>query len=503
MKLANSSTHIRLRQPWEAVDLGFALVQHNARQLFPAWLLLVFSFVALLWWLLPQDYLSLAPLILWWLKPLYDRVLLHILSRQLFGEQLTLAEVFHALPWLLRHTGLLGALTWRRLSLSRGFNLPIWQLEQLRGQVRRQRQNLLHQHTHQQAVWLTIACVHLEYVVIASLYTLLVLFDPTGESVTFLWENVFLTADNDAQYWANLLGLFTYVSAIAIIEPLYVAASFSLYLNRRTQLEAWDIELAFRQIGARLAKLTQGSLAVLLTLTLSLTLLLPAHHAYAADEYLAYERLPADKSAEQIRAVLQAEELAGMRTVQRWQFKDTDTHTTVEATPQWLENLRLLFANTTEMLLWLAVAFLLILAFVYRKALLALLQQPRQQATPAAPPDVLFGMDIRPESLPSDIAASCRTLWQQGQHRAALSLLYRAALMHLTRHEQLAVHSSHTEGDILQLAKPHLSPQRLGWLTLLTHVWQQTAYAHRIPSNTQAEQLFNDWQRFQQAEASP
>jgi hypothetical protein len=38
-----------------------------------------------------------------------------------------------------------------------------------------------------------------------------------------------------------------------LIEPFYIAANFGLYINRRTQLEAWDIELSFRKMAARLS----------------------------------------------------------------------------------------------------------------------------------------------------------------------------------------------------------------------------------------------------------
>ena len=36
-----------------------------------------------------------------------------------------------------------------------------------------------------------------------------------------------------------------------VLEPFYVAAGFGLYLNRRTLLEGWDIEVALRRIAAR------------------------------------------------------------------------------------------------------------------------------------------------------------------------------------------------------------------------------------------------------------
>ena len=37
------------------------------------------------------------------------------------------------------------------------------------------------------------------------------------------------------------------VIAVLLIEPFYVAAGFAMYLNRRAELEAWDIEQEFRR----------------------------------------------------------------------------------------------------------------------------------------------------------------------------------------------------------------------------------------------------------------
>ncbi len=43
-------------------------------------------------------------------------------------------------------------------------------------------------------------------------------------------------------------GLF---AVMAIVEPFYVAGGFALYLNRRTALEGWDLEVALRRMGER------------------------------------------------------------------------------------------------------------------------------------------------------------------------------------------------------------------------------------------------------------
>ena len=48
--------------------------------------------------------------------------------------------------------------------------------------------------------------------------------------------------------------VLAYFLAMSISEPIYVAAGFMLYLNRRTDLEAWDMEIALRQLAGRLAR---------------------------------------------------------------------------------------------------------------------------------------------------------------------------------------------------------------------------------------------------------
>ncbi|MDQ5767739.1 hypothetical protein [Thiothrix subterranea] len=493
MKLDELTANIRLRSPWEAVDLGFALVQHHARWIFPAWALLLGSFALILWVLTPDAYKTWLLLVLLWCKPLYDRVLLHILSHQMFNQRLSTAAIISALPYLIRQTGLISELTWRRFSLSRGFNLSIWQLEQLRGKARAERQHLLHLQTHSHAIGLTIVCLQLQWVIVVSLYVLILLFDPTeNDSV---WNFM-----NDSQYWSDLLRFLLLTLAVLIIEPFFVAANFSLYLNRRTQLEAWDIEIAFRNLGTRLNQLSSTPLSLLLAgvMLIGLPAFTPQTawaNATTNGEYLAPERLPPEEAAAQINEVMQREELVGMRTQYQWVLRNPKEDT-AEDPIEIAKSLQVLFANITKLALWIAVIALLIMAFVYREQILALLKRTRRKTPAVTPPDVLFGMDIRPESLPDDIAAASQRLWESGQQREALSLLYRGALMRLTRHDHLNVQASHTEGDILRLAQPHLNTERLAWLQATTQAWQAIAYAHRSPDTHTLIPLWQGWRTF-------
>ena len=45
----------------------------------------------------------------------------------------------------------------------------------------------------------------------------------------------------------GLISSLAYAAAVGFMEPFYVAAGFGLYLNRRVELEAWDIEQEFRR----------------------------------------------------------------------------------------------------------------------------------------------------------------------------------------------------------------------------------------------------------------
>ena len=93
----------------------------------------------------------------------------------------------------------------------------------------------------------------------------------------------------DTPAWAwigfNLLAWL----AMTLISPFYSGAGFGLYLNRRTELEAWDIELTFRRLRQRLL----GSAYALLLAGIALVLVLPAGEALA-DEPAASCPVPFD-----------------------------------------------------------------------------------------------------------------------------------------------------------------------------------------------------------------
>ena len=85
-------------------------------------------------------------------------------------------------------------------------------------------------------------------------------------------------------------------------------------------------------------------------------------------------------------------------------------------------------------------------------------------------------LDIRPESLPHDIGAAARALWDTGEHRAALALLYRGLLSRLAYTHGIPIRDSSTEGDCLALAASHLSQRPRDYAALLVGVTQRSVY---------------------------
>ena len=137
MRLEDVTIALRPRLPWEAVDLGCAMVRRDLGRVMALWCATVFPVWALIIVLLPNEP-TWASLIMWWLKPLYDRVPLFHLSRAAFGSRPTVKETLREWPRLWSRF-LLPALLWRRLSFIRSFALPVLMLEGQKGKAASQR----------------------------------------------------------------------------------------------------------------------------------------------------------------------------------------------------------------------------------------------------------------------------------------------------------------------------------------------------------------------------
>ncbi|WP_085636596.1 MULTISPECIES: DUF4129 domain-containing protein [unclassified Pseudomonas] len=504
MRLSDATVAIRPRSTWEAMDLGVLMSQRHRRLLMTSWALVtlpLFALLSLSLWRSP----SLALFIFWWLKPAYERLPLYILSRALFGETPTLRQTLREWPRLLKPQ-LLASLTWRRLSLSRSFLLPVVQLEGLSGSARQQRLRVLLQRNAGAAQWLTIIGVHLETALWIGLMVLFYLLLPQQIETDWDWQSLILAADQDWLWLEHLTNAF-YALVLVVWEPVYVACGFSLYLNRRTVLEAWDIELVFRRLRQRLS-----GVAPVLLLAFALLWSAPPT-AWAAEPVdapqaprLLHQPLTSQASRDDIKALLEQPPFKNPETVTRYRFGDDPEQsekTHEGGVPQWLETLFDWLdsrhfdglAQLIEVLLWGALSAALgWLIWRYRDWLQAFAgRRPKRPSRPHRPaPQQAFGLDLNRETLPDDIATSAEQLWAS-QPRAALGLLYRALLSHLLHDFGLTLKPADTEHQVLAQIERLQRPELLAFSRSLTGHWQNMAYGHRLPAAHLQQELCDGW----------
>jgi len=495
MNLDKLQVDARMRGGWQAVDLGLQMARAWFRPLLAAGLLPMLPLAAVLlalFWESP----FWALFIVWWLKPFWERLPLFIASRRLFDEDAGVWRSLRgfplqdALPWLL----------WRRFSIQRAFDNPVTVLEELRGVPRRARLRVLHGKYSDVALGNQFAWFCFEWLLAIGLVVMLDFFTPES----------FDAGITDRYGDLTLLGEWVYslagIAAIALVMPFHTMAGFALYLNRRIELEAWDIEISFRNLAARKraeAGATTGVSGVLVSALLALVLAF----AVPVDSRAAqsYDR---ESAAAAIGEVLSGEDFGYQRTVRKWRIKDWSEAREDEQIPEWfidfLEWLRGFFkdgesgwstdfstaASWLKPLLVILFAGLLIyLVRRYRGPLSRLAGARRGEAAP----EILFGLDVTPESLPDDVPGQVMALWRDGSQREALSLLYRASLSRLIDRYQLAFRSSHTEAECAALVRARGIDSLSEYFWQLTDVWRRLAYGHRVPGDETVQGLCAGW----------
>ena len=445
--------------------------------------------------------------VLWWFKPLYEAPLVCWISRATFGEAPALRDARGLLKaaWTPR---LLPYLLWRRLSPSRSFSLAIVLLEGLRGSAARRRRQVLSE-GDTTAAWLTLICYHFEAILWGGALLTLYFLVPQG-----LPRIDLASAVTDAQSWPYWLSSALGVLAYSVIAPFYCCAGFALYIGRRTDLEAWDLGLAFRRMAApagplcrhsrmpesspkdgnppggsdsrdeldRPARTSCGRQAACVPMVLLTALILTWPGALPRADPVA-DTLPGPARTRAIITEILADETFGhTREITIWTPRGSSAAAPrLHAGPppgEWLQVL----ARVVKWLL--AAAAIIAVSLLLHRVLRD--WEPgswrrRGHTAPAASsvtPTAALAVDADPRA--AALAPAVRARLADGDLRGALALLYRGGIGHL-RHRGVALPDGATEGECLRLATRHLGAVELAPFRHLTSDWQALAYAQRQP----------------------
>ncbi|HUR32890.1 MAG TPA: hypothetical protein VM032_03790 [Vicinamibacterales bacterium] len=243
MRLDTLALRLRARTPLQAGDLGVRLCQTTLRQVYAAFAVVALPVVTLA--LATSELAAWLPLVvMWWAAPWFDRTILFVLSRAAFGQPTTPLDLWRArrVVWW-RHWWF--TLTARRLSPWRPLTDPVYLLEGLpvgqagrrARQVRRRQMGAGLMITHTFAV--------AELCLLIAMLSLLVWFAPQG-----LESGVREFLFDGPSSRTSLIVSGAYGAVMFFLEPFYVATGFAVYLNRRAELEGWDIEQEFRRAFA-------------------------------------------------------------------------------------------------------------------------------------------------------------------------------------------------------------------------------------------------------------
>jgi len=179
--------------------------------------------------------------------------------------------------------------------------------------------------------------------------------------------------------------------------------------------------------------------------------------------------------------------LSDERTIKmlRWKDATTPKRSTLSSWA-WLIGLVRWVDQSARVLMWCAIAALAgLLAFYLVRVFHRRIPSAREQAFVI--PTHVGDLDIRPEALPDDVGSAARQLWDRGDHRLALALLYRGLLSRLAHVHHVPIGDASTEGDCLALAIRHVPLRMYEYTARLVHTWQRFVYGQL---DVQAESVY-------------
>jgi hypothetical protein len=469
MRLEDVTMEIRPRTDWEAVDSGLALARRDFWRCWGLWWLALLPVLALIYPLRDIPFLCFALLL--WAKWVGCRMVLYQLSRRLFGENPAWSSLWREIPraWGRRF---FYRMIWARCSPWKPLSAAVEELEGLRGEKFRLRMSLITRKGEGISMLLTLVSALGVVWLAFGIFMTGLMFLP--ESVSERWEESFdpeRLFDSHGYVWLLMACIMT---ACSLMDVFITGAGFGLYVNSRTWIEGWDIELAFKRMANRLKN---HALIVLGLLWL----------CSAADGR-------AEETSEPLSAREMIEEVKSHEdfTVHKEKYREYASSSSSGSSITPPSGLLEVFQALGHVALGVFLLALLggIVWLLYRARWMRL--RSSIKIVPVEKARVVMGMEVTAASLPEDLLASAQRSWASGDRLLAMSLLYRGSLAWWIDQARVAIQESDTEGDCLRRVTELKHPHETYFQTL-TQAWVLGAYAKRFPSQETWADLCQRW----------
>lgn len=402
-------------------------------------------------------------LLFWWLVPLFEPIVLHVISRRVFGESLKFRQVLKTTPALVFGSGVLWFITIFRLSPKRSTLLPIFQLEQGKFGGKWSKRRSVIGAGKPSASFLTFLYAHVE-LLFCLVFVMLFYWITPEDWIEF---EIFIVNKNQFELTPEFYELYLVVYALSVllIRPLYVVTGFVFYLSRRVRLEAWDIELQFKQLSKRIGPLVLGMIWIGF---------LGPHLSHADD---------VETPKKRIEKILNSEEFSKEREIEvmfdfgEEQKEQDDEH--FQAPPVAL----------SQIIKFICIAFIVFL-IVY----LILQYSPRnhkwvvESKLKEVFPEIKTAKvtHLFDENINQQLSELVEELLNKSEYREAMAILYNCSLKKLAYRDKIKIPANATEKEVLRLfRKRGVSKENQRYFENVTRQWIALAYGQRdIPEQT-------------------
>jgi hypothetical protein len=512
MDLDDVAVGLRARDAPEAVDVGMAVSRRFFWAVLGPWMLVVgavFALVTTAAVYAPSPAArGLFMVLPWLLKPAFDRIPLFVVSRGVFGDVPSFGRTLRHVAEKWTSMSVVFDCTVRRLSPYRSLTMPIRDLEQSAAHRYGERKKaLLRRNVRSPGMTLTGVGMAAEQVVMVGLAAGLTMVLPTGLETGISFDLSTLQMSGNAPGWLVASTMGVYFAAVTLVEIFYVGGGFGLYINRRVELEGWDVELEFRRMADRFrADGGRGLGAVLLAggiaaLTICATGPAPAHAGEPSTSYTPVTAESADESEgsegpqETIDRILEAEEFGHTEKKQTWQLREEYDQQSQDQN-EWGEGLLSGLGGLLEVLLWgLAGAGVIAFGYILIRRVDGAVSDGSETADGSHSDPTLEPVDTREEStdmrLPEELVREASDRWEDGDSLESLSLLYRGTLRGLARRYEIDIAPHMTARECQQRVERAGGPGP--YVARLAEVWTSAVYADRLPSDDAVRALFDEW----------
>jgi hypothetical protein len=415
--------------------------------------------------LLPGNLVYFSWLILWFLKPLFDRPVLHIISVCFFESGAGMNRFFKGFGKTLWR-GLPGDLLWRRFSPLRAAMMPVRTLEygsKKSGKETVKRKELLKNSGIGYCFLLTCWGIALE---------ITLLF---GEALFFFMITDLMGIGKDVQFFtveffrkAEIFIFSAWCINYMLIESLYVCMGFSLYINSRIEVEGWDIEIMFRAFAKKLKK-ASGVLIVFIFMFFPV-------NAFTVDFE---DSVPLEK----LHEILDSPDFGGEKDSWGIRFKNQQEkrdNINFDINPM-IERLRFIFAFILRFIIIVLIAALIVFIIFYVRRFV----YRRNTETEETTMTTLHGI---PLGNPELILQRAVDFFEHGNLRLAWGYCTAAGILSWTTFRGLTFPPDATESECVKIVSSSFSGDDVITFNRLINHWINFAYAGRLPPDGSFEE---------------